>query len=224
MAAVYSAYEFGYLVNDAITVRRETHPTVRLGRSDQDAVARRLPAIFILRTGFGICCLAALGLMAKGWGLAWKQPVAAGAAIILLIHLTYLAYNRLRGRITIPLFLLLVSLRFAGPVLMLASATGRPSLSLLGVLLATYPVINALEFSGKARFSLPWVQAIPPKVDAWRLAAYGLLVLVAWLACRGSHPAANAFRLGSTYFLGYRILTYLVARAMPTRTAPRGTP
>lgn len=224
IVGVYSLYEYGYLVNDAVTVRREVDPTLRLSPAQQDTVIQRLPVILTVRTLCGAIVVTSLAALSQTAGLALLRVVVTASAVLFLVYLTYLAYNRLRGRITIPLFLVLVSLRFGGPIIIAASSRVPLTLDLLAAVVLVYPVVNAFEFAGKSRFQLPLLQHIPPRVDAWRLGTYTVLTLFALGGTQLGWSQANVFLAGSLYFLVYRTLTFLLARLRPSFRPRLGTP
>lgn len=145
MVAVYAAYEFGYIVNDAAAVDRETSPTQRLDPGARQWMRSRLRLALCVRFLVGGACIAivtfaqapASPLIALAWLAIW--PVFA-------------LYNRWRGRITIPLYLLLVSLRYLLPIWATAGAAWAAPHWLL--LLLVYPLPNTIVAAWKPRYGL----------------------------------------------------------------------
>ena len=212
--AVYAAYEFGYIVNDTATVAREASPTQRLdGPARQWIKARLLPA-FCVRFLVGSACMAvvafslappALGAL-LAWGAIW--PLFA-------------LYNRWRGLITIPLYLLLVSVRFVLPVWATAGAMGTLFDGLL--LLLLYPLPTAVVASWKPRYGLAFLAKPFGNEHRFRLIWHGALlaaaVIGAWLSPQWvSWP----FVAACAYYLITRLVSNWDRRATLAALSPQG--
>lgn len=177
MVAVYAAYDFGYIVNDASTVDREASPTQRLDPWARQWMKSRLLPASCVRFLLGGACIAIVAfaqtptspLLALAWLAIW--PVFA-------------LYNRWRGRITIALYLLLLSLRFLLPIWATAAATGAAPHWLL--LLLVYPLPNTIVAAWKPRYRLEVLQrpfAGEKQFRAlWSAALLVLSLLGWWLA------------------------------------------
>lgn len=178
IVAVYAAYEFGYIVNDTITVDREALPTQRLDSPSQQWIRARLGLAFGVRGVVG----AALAIVA-GWSSA---AALSGLVAWLAIWPLFALYNWWRGWITIPLYLLLASLRFLLPIGATAGASGSLSDGLLLLLLLLYPLPNTIVAVWKPRYGLPFLKNLFGTEHQFRLVWHGVLLagslVGAWLA------------------------------------------
>jgi len=215
--AIYSVYEFGYLVNDAITVNQERNPTLRLAPDDRASVASHWQIILLIRVSSACAALLGIAFVCRSFGASVTKPVMAGVVVVASILLIYFWYNRNRGRVTVPLFLLLVALRFGGPIMVAVSILKWPTWHLAMAILLIYPLPCTIEKAGKARFGLPWLGIVASNVDAWRIVYYFVLALWVFATPKVGGDSGLFFQTGSLYFLGYRVLTFLVGRKPESR-------
>lgn len=204
VVAVYAAYDFGYIVNDTATVEREASPTQRLDGPARQWFKARLWLAFGVRFAAGGACMAILALSSpqpsRGVILAW-----------LAIWPLFALYNRWRGWITIPLYLMLVSVRFVLPIWAAAGATGSPSDWLL--LLLLYPLPNTVVAALKPRYGLALLNKLFYTEHHFRLFWHGALLAVAglgawWAPAWVSWP----FVVACAYYLIIRVLSMLERR------------
>ncbi len=207
LVAVYAAYEFGYMVNDSVAIDREAVPTLRLDEAARTWMRAHLGIAFTVRALIGLACLALLHtthmpqptLVAAGWLLLWP-----GFAL----------YNHWRGRITIALHFVLVSLRFVLPILA-AAAPGsiEPGAALL--LLALYPVPFTYEAAWKTRYGLPALKAAFGDEDRFRVTWYLTLLLATalwWPTSPQAGTSRELFLAIVGYFLLQRVLAWFFRR------------
>lgn len=175
--AVYTAYEFGYIVNDTATVDHEPLPTHRLDAEARRWIGQRRPTALGVRLVCGGVCMGAVVGLAPSSTL---DPLWAWLAIWPLFAL----YNHWRGWVTLPLYLLLVSVRFLLPIWVGASAAFLASDWVL--LLLLYPLPTTVVAAWKPRFGLGFLQRPFGDEQRFRLIWHGLLLaaalLGAWLA------------------------------------------
>lgn len=149
LAAVYAAYEMGYLVNDAVVTERETHPTERLPPAARCWYAQRLRGAAAARFCIGAAALA----LAAALGGEVDATVLAGW---LALWPLFALYNHWRGHATIALYLLLNALRFVLPVW--AAAGPMAALPAWPIWLLLYAVPNTYIAAWKPRYRLPALQ------------------------------------------------------------------
>lgn len=210
LVAVYAAYDFGYLVNDTVTIGREGAPTLRLDEATRQWMRAHLGLAFAVRAGIGLACLGV-------WMQAMHPPQAP--LVIggwLALWPCFALYNRWRGRITIVLHFVLVSLRFLLPILAAARpASIAPHWALL---LWLYPLISSYEAAWKPRYGLAWLER--PFVDVYclRVVWHGVLLLIAlaWLSV-AREPVNHVFAAICGYYFVLRLTAWQVARMRSTR-------
>jgi hypothetical protein len=195
LVAVYAAYEFGYLVNDTLTVEHEAEPTLRLDEATRQWMRARLGLAFAVRAGVGLTCL---GIWVRFTPSPQPLIVIAGW---LALWPCFALYNRWRGHITIGLHFVLVSLRFLLPIL--AAVQPGSVIPHWALLLCAYPLVNTLEAACKPRYGLG--RFTQPLVDVYRfrLVWHGSLLLgaLAWLNATREPPSRIFVALCSYYFV-----------------------
>ncbi len=175
--AIYAAYEFGYIVNDTAAADREASPTHRLSPRTRRWFRDRLPWALAVRFVFGGACIAIVATarpsMSLAIGLIW-----------LAIWPVFALYNWRRGRITLLLYLLLVSIRYLLPIWATGDETDAvPSEWLLFLV---YPLPNTIVAAWKPRYSLDFLQEPFGNEHRFRVVWYVALLLLSllgvWLA------------------------------------------
>ncbi len=209
LVAVYSAYEFGYIINDTLTVTREARPTLRLTEASRAWMHARLLPALVVRSLTGMACLALLYWAAVpnffavmlGWLALWP---------------CFALYNHWRGRITIALHFVLVSLRFMLPILAATQAASiAPAWPLL---LLLYALPNTYEAAWKQRYALPGLQRPFGDEYRFRLTWYLLLTALAlgWLVW-GTGAPRWVFAAACAYYLMCRLVAFWMVRNTPSR-------
>ena len=212
--AVYAAYEFGYIVNDTITVDREASPTQRLDGAARQWIRDRLLTALCARFVVGSACMAVVALS--------SAPAALGALVAwLAIWPLFALYNRWRGWITIPLYLLLVSVRFVLPIWATAGAVDTLVDGLL--LLLLYPLPTAVVAAWKPRYGLAFLERPFGNEHRFRLiwhgALFALAVIGAWLSPQWvSWP----FVAACAYYLITRLVSNWDRRTTLAALSPQG--
>lgn len=198
VVAVYAAYELGYLVNDALVTRRETHPTERLATGPRVWYAERLRTAAALRFGIGVAALA----IAAAWGGTVDPWVLTGW---LALWPLFALYNHWRGRVTIVLYLLLNGLRFLLPVW--AAAGPQAALPVWPALLLLYALPNTYIAAWKPRYALPVLRRPFAGEARFRLAWHAVVAIGA-VACalHGGTAAARHFAMVAVWLLLMRLI------------------
>lgn len=204
LVAVYAAYEFGYLVNDAVVALRETHPTQRLTRPLQAWYAQRLQVAAAARLAIGCAALAAAGALGGHLGV---EVLLGWLALWPLFAL----YNHWRGRATIALYLVLNGLRFVLPV---AAAAGvDPALPYWPTWLLLYAVPNTYIAAWKPRYQLGLLQHPFGDESRFRFLWHAGLSMASLtvLAWTGSTPALH-YALVAMWLLLMRVIALRLHR------------
>ena len=195
---IYNAYEVGYIFNDAEVTKKESNPTLRLSSLDLSYYEHHKVEIYLLRL--------ALLVFIFGVMFFFDVEIATLSLVVSVAILSvYVVYNRLRSRWNIPLYFILVYLRYFG----LVSFFIDPLNCLL--LVVIYPLLSVIEFSQKARFDIMMVQMLP-RPDVFRLIYY---IFVAPVVC-GFYfymGSVNVSVVGlSIYFCIYRVFSFFVSK------------
>lgn len=213
VVATYSAYEYGYMVNDSVTILSETRPTLRLPAERLAEIRRLLPAVLGVRlASVAVVSLGIHALTALGGGSHGMEAAFAVGSLGTGILAGYWIYNRVRSRLSIVLFHGLVGARCVGPLAVAFAASGTLT-PLVWVLLVVYALPNTVEFAAKPKYRVRWLAEVPARVDAWRVAYYAVgCLLVASMAVPLATADAAVWRAliaGMLYFLVYRTVIVL---------------
>lgn len=191
----YTRYEVGYIVNDAILTGREPEPTHRLTPRFVSWYLSHRTAVHAARWLVTIVLLVAL------YAIHGSATTLQYAAAALAITLVFVLYNRVRSRWTIPLYTLLVTLRYALPALPYLDGAAQWT-----ALFLCFPALSTFEFCGKPRFRLGWARHNLRDLDRNRVIYYAVLTVALAVAQRWI-PALADWHLLAVYFLAYRAAT-----------------
>ncbi|KQB01573.1 hypothetical protein XV92_08825 [Vibrio metoecus] len=194
VACVYSAYEMGYIFNDAVTTKREVNPTRRLDKEQQGFFDKFEPYIFL---GRSLILSLLLYLYHFFYGGVYLLIIN-----IFLIIVVFWVYNSIRNRFNLILHLVLVTLRFA---FIGYSLSGFDSFIVLFFL---FPLVNFLERASQTRFNLIFFQKlIFSNKTSGRYCYYFMCTLLACLL-QLSHLTIGMF----FYFFLYRLLSLILVK------------
>lgn len=210
LVAVYAAYEFGYLVNDTVTVEREAEPTLRLDEATRLWMRDRLGLAFAVRAGIGVACVGTWAQLTTS-----PQPLLVVAGWLALWP-CFALYNRWRGRVTIGLHFVLVSLRFLLPIL--AAVQPGSVAPHWALLLCVYPLINSYEAAWKPRYGLDWLERPFADVYRFRVIWHGVLLVLAlaWAMSAAREPVNHVFAAVCGYYFVLRLIAWRVPQLRTT--------
>jgi hypothetical protein len=191
--ATYSIYEYGYIINDAVLIKKEINPTLRLTAHEITYANNHRVLIFLFR----IFCLFLLVASSIYFDEKLGYSLFFSCACIFIL---YYFYNRIRSRWNIPLYSLLVFFRYFGSISLLVEPTQNIILWLL------YPLCVTIEFCKKDKYGFKSLTLIH-SVDKFR-ALYYSLILFTWITFY--HGALPLFSWLLIYFFIYRFSSLLV--------------
>lgn len=194
---VYSLYELGYIYNDAVTIKNEVKPTLRLSIAELQFFYRHKISIVFVRV-FIALLLSILISNEYGFGvyLTW------------LIIPLYAGYNKIRSRWNLPLHFLLVTLRYSCPALAVSG-----DVTVFFIMFLVFSLINLIERGGEKRFNFSFLQkSIFNNHDRFRCIYYGLMLIMAWIIFMWDQDSIAFYTLWvlTIYFFIYRTLLYLM--------------
>lgn len=142
---IYSFYEIGYIYNDAVTIKKESQPTLRLNKTQLSYYKDHKRLIYTSKLLIG-------GLISFALYLSEPSYVVTIYIIFsILMLIVFFIYNSIRNRFNLLLHFVLVILRFGLPFYLVSG-------SLVTVLLSVFlfPLLNLCERCSEARFRLDY--------------------------------------------------------------------
>ena len=195
----YDAYEIGYIINDAEVIKSEINPTLRL--TDCELKYYELSKFKIYLSRLFTLFILFYFVFVFNVGVAVSASIACG-----LILLIYAVYNSIRSRWNIPIYAVLVYLRYFGLVSFFVGYYNSL------ILFIIYPLLCLIEFSKKGRFRLHFIQRLP-KTDIFRFFYYiAIAPLICWLSITYGIPDIPV-AFFALYFFLYRSFSLFVSKS-----------
>lgn len=136
----YSLYEFGYIWNDAETIKKEAKPTMRLATADLSFYEQHKGDIFFVR----ICFSLLIGSLLFVYGTDWCLLIYSFLTIPV-----FGVYNRIRSKWNLHIHVVLMFLRLSIPIFMACNYVDIP---LCLWIIFVYPLVVFIELSVKGKF------------------------------------------------------------------------
>lgn len=205
IGGVYDLYEWGYIRNDTETIKKEVAPTLRLTPREQVYYERNKAYIL----GFRFALQGLLGILLFFWvnRMAWGLYEMA----VWMIGGVFALYNRVRSRLSILLYFVLIVLRYISPLLLFLPFEKQ---DILFFLILIFPFNKTVEFASKPKYGFKWlIDTVRSDLTRFRVVWYFFLlavILTGILLFR--HPQWKPYAWAAGYFLAYRSFIYLFHR------------
>jgi hypothetical protein len=208
---LFTIYEIGYIENDIVTIRHEKNPTIRLPKVQIYWGNNHLIIIILLRYSiFLILFFLAARFLPGFFRFQWRFLIA-----LLALQLIFVIYNRTRAWWVIPLFFMLVFLRFASYGMIYQPINDLPWYTLVASLV--FPVPNVLEWIKKKKPDLVLMAKFMGNIDTFRVQYYTLLTIFSvGLLLYTPSKYSKAFLFIAGYFLIYRTIGLIALKAKPS--------
>ena len=140
MFLMFTMYEFGYIQNDAETIKYEEYPTMRLTDDDLVFYEKHKGSIYASRLFYMLL------LIAISYAIGIKILIIILAVTTIPV---FLIYNHIRCKWNLHIHVILMFLRYAVPVFFSCNFT---NLALSCWMLAVHPLLIFMELSVKGKF------------------------------------------------------------------------
>ncbi|MEQ1965768.1 hypothetical protein ABLA30_01625 [Xenorhabdus nematophila] len=198
---VYNLYEVGYIYNDTETIKKEVKPTLRLSKYQMNYYKQNRKVIYSFRYILGFLLTIVLFRLNSDLWISISPWLIIGI---------YYIYNNIRNRFNLVLHFLLVTLRYALPVIITTSSN---ILTLVILIIFIFPLVNLIERCGEIRFNLSFFQTkLFKNHNKFRIFYYlffsiifGILLVI---SDNKSHEIFTLF-VTLAYFLIYRTVSVL---------------
>lgn len=181
--SIYSIYEFGYIYNDAITIKKENKPTLRIDSDEIIFIRRNLKKILFFRLFVSVIIMLCI------------NPILTIIPVLILI--VFYIYNNIRSRINLLLHFILVCLRYSSPFIIFHN------LEVIVFSIFIFPVINLFERMTEIRFNYISLIKYRENISLIRCGYYLILSVVSFLLI-----GVNVSLFISLYYLLFRIIIF----------------
>ena len=152
LIAAFSLYEYGYIINDTCSIRREEQPAIRLYDYNFAFFARWKSLILATRLFYAIIATSILYLLN-----ADNSHIIMVVFSLAFMCLCFAIYNYWRNRYNVWFYPILVCSRFL-PFMLIYDFHWPPCL----LLFLSFPLLNALERFSMPRYRWPWMRKLIP--------------------------------------------------------------
>jgi hypothetical protein len=206
-----SIYEIGYLENDALTIRKEKNPNIRISLDDILLVQKNFGSICIIRVFVFIFLI----LLTSVFGLFSQSQLFLFVLLALTARLFFFLHNQFRSRVNIiTYFLLCLSKYGVFPMVFLGWNYGFEP---YWIILLSFPLLRTIEHSVKTKYGLKKLQQTIGNLDTFRVKYYGVLLLIAIIFSflYSGHPVILC---SLSYFFLFRLgVIFLIATGKYSR-------
>lgn len=165
--AFYVVYEIGYLFNDTITIEKETNPTRRLGKKDEENVSRLILVLVSFRVIIASICILVL---------LHRDSLNTNVFLVFLVILNfvYSLHNMIRSRWNaLTFFLLMIFKYFTIPILFIPMSMVSIYLLMLFLVIS---LPRAIEHLTKRDYNFPLFLRM--NFDVFRVFYYTVLSIL----------------------------------------------
>lgn len=205
-----AVYETGYFENDAITIKKEVNPTLRMPSHEITWVQQNFMLLHLVRflMAFGF-----LGLLL--WlsdNVLTNTDLLSFVICIFVARVFFYFHNSIRSRWNILTYVLLSSTKYLS-LFFLFHTHLLHTPELFYCVLLTFPLPRTLEHAAKTKYGLEKIQNLIGNLDQFRFKYYLLGFLIS-LSLYYFEVAASAivFVVSFGYFLFFRASTFLITK------------
>lgn len=168
----YNLYEIGYIENDTETIKKEKKPTMRLSESELIFYYKNKLLIYTFRMALSVLLSISIFLINP----TTDKLIIAYPYLILIL---YFIYNKVRGKLNLPIHFALVTVRYSAPILITLNDF---SIENLIFIILIFPFINLIERCGEKRFDFTFIQEKTKNKNKLRVIYYFTLTIFLFFA------------------------------------------
>ncbi len=190
-----SMYEIGYLENDAMTIKKESNPNLRIPLQDINFIEINFGKIVLIRL------LIFMGSTSIFFFFnVWStKQIIWFVLIVLLVRLFFYKHNRIRSRWNIlSYFFLCVCKYWVFPIIYLGFEYG---LEPYWIILICFPILRTIEHAVKPKYKIQWLKKWVGSLDNFRVKYYAIFLVMASLYSFGFSMTPIFFYSIAYYFL-----------------------
>lgn len=177
-AAWLAAYEIGYLENDAITIKKESNPTLRIKANEIRWIQDHFIKIQIIRLLIAATLLLLLYYYFNHLLVINDFFIFVGC--IIAARFFFYLHNTIRSRWNIATYILISTTKYLSlPLLFTHHIEWSPELFI--ALFLSFPVVRTIEQSAYSKYDIQWAKNLVGNVDFFRLKFYTLSLIISLL-------------------------------------------
>lgn len=200
-------YEIGYLENDAITIKGEKEPTLRIPESEILFIQENFYKLTIFRILTGVGLLIVLFYIIETAANFWFFIL-----VLVLARFFFYLHNSNRSRLNVLTYHFLSTTKFfVFPILLVTDSDEL--IALLVALYLSFPLPRTIEHAVKAKYKLVLLKKLVGELDVFRLRYYlflAILSVILYIFVKTTFSFIMLF-LG-LYFFVYRSIGYLLIK------------
>jgi hypothetical protein len=194
----YSIYEIGYIENDAITIKEEENPTLRISKNEIHYVRKSFVKVSIFRLSLLVVILYVISLFVSLF------QILLFTACLIITFMLFKAHNYFRTRINILTYFGLSFFKYYSFSLLFLE-DDYLQFALFWILL--FPLLRTVEHATKVKYRLPALHNFIGDHDVFRVVYYSAIVIVGM-------PSLYFFDLGYSFVVfSIGALLFLLFRA-----------
>jgi hypothetical protein len=198
LVAWMSIYEIGYMENDALTIKKEAYPNLRINQEGITFIEENFWKITLVRLLFFM----SLSFNLYFFNLWNIQQILLFVFLVILGRFTFYLHNRIRSRWNIiTYFFLCLSKYWVFPILYLGLYHG---IAPYWIILICFPVLRTIEHAVKPKYKIKWLKKMVGTLDNFRVKYYALVLGIAVLISFYS-GYTRVFIYASAYFFIFRV-------------------
>tara|TARA_R100000935_G_C2834899_1_gene167501 strand:+ start:2143 stop:2877 length:735 start_codon:yes stop_codon:yes gene_type:complete len=167
-------YEIGYLENDAITIKKETKPTLRIPDNEIQYIQQNFTKLVVARIVISAIGIAAMALISNFIGIHIHILLFLG--FLILARIAFTLHNTLRSRWNIVTYLLLSTTKYLSLPLLFLNFMDHWYVVL--IIYFSFPLPRTIEHAAKIKYGINWLQKIVVNLDFFRFCYYSFLMLI----------------------------------------------
>lgn len=163
--SIYSIYECGYLFNDIITTKFENNATKRLTKLEEISLLKHFQGLITVR--------AIIVIMINSYLFYQYDNYKIFIIFQIILLAAYSIHNFFRNRINICTMCIMVTMKYFIPMSIFIDFF--ENIIAYFILFLSIPLIRTIEYAGKERYGLKWIQI--NNYDIFRIKYYLCLFL-----------------------------------------------
>lgn len=198
LIAWMSMYEVGYLENDALTIRREANPNIRIPQRAIEYIQANYKRIFATRVAIFLGLVAVLYIS----GLLSPEQLLVFLGLVLWARLMFFLHNSTRSSINIGTYFFLCATKYLiFPLVYLGREHGIEPFM---VILLSFPLLRTIEHATKKKYGFTKLQTWVGSLDVFRVKYYGFYLGLAIVFHLGT-GGGLVFIYSAFYFFLFRL-------------------